>query len=222
MANLGASTLTRVLLLLPLTAVLTRPEIVNAQKTKPDPSPPANKPSTPTAPAGTSSTNMSAANEAFYELELLLSGKVVTAESEDNRRRLAQVNEDFHRLDQINTEKIAPLLKGASVDYKQLSRATSEIQQRASRIRYNIPFRVKNESGEKIQNGADANQLTPLLPELSRAIKSFLGNPVFHVNSPNDAELRLKAGRDLEDIIKLSKVINKIAKRLSAAAAQSK
>jgi hypothetical protein len=59
-------------LLLVATVILTKPELVVAQKNKPDPTPPSTKPSAPTAPAGSSSTNMSAANEAFMKLELLV------------------------------------------------------------------------------------------------------------------------------------------------------
>ncbi|HEY3135968.1 MAG TPA: hypothetical protein VGL29_08065 [Blastocatellia bacterium] len=208
-------------LFLAATVILTKPELVVAQKNKPDPTPPATKPSAPTAPAGSSSTNMSAANEAFMELELLVSGKVVTGESEDRSKRLAQLNEDFNRLQQINSEKVAPLLRATSVDYKELSRAMSEIKNRASRIKYNIPIGLKDKTGEKVQYDTDASQVAPMLPELSRIIESFLGNPVFHVSSPNDAELRSRAGRDLDGIIKLSNAINKIAKRLSKGQAPS-
>ncbi|HSB08374.1 MAG TPA: hypothetical protein VLM38_02600, partial [Blastocatellia bacterium] len=66
----------------------------------------------------------------------------------------------------------------------------------------------------------DAGKLRSFLPELSRTIKSFLDNPVFRVNSPNDSDLRSNAGNDLEKIIKLSKTINKIARQLNRSAAQ--
>jgi hypothetical protein len=52
-----------------------------------------------------------------------------------------------------------------------------------------------------------------MLPELTRLVNSFLGSPVFRLSSPNDAQLRLKASRDLDAIIKLSDTVNRIAKR---------
>jgi hypothetical protein len=58
-----------------------------------------------------------------------------------------------------------------------------------------------------------------MVPELSRLIDSFLGSPVFRLSSPNDIELRVKASRDLESIIKLSETINRIAKRSTRTAA---
>jgi hypothetical protein len=54
-----------------------------------------------------------------------------------------------------------------------------------------------------------------MLPQLSRVIESFLSNPALRMESPNDAELRAQAGRDLDGIIKLSKSINRLAKQLS-------
>ena len=69
------------------------------------------------------------------------------------------------------------------------------------------------DKGEKIRydEDPDSDHLASKLPELSRLIDSFLGSPVFRLNSPNDAALRLKASRDLDGIIKLSDTINKIA-----------
>jgi hypothetical protein len=61
-----------------------------------------------------------------------------------------------------------------------------------------------------------------MLPQLSRALAKFLGNPVFRVSAANDADLRSTAAHDLEDIIKLSDAINKIAKRLGKALVASR
>jgi hypothetical protein len=66
----------------------------------------------------------------------------------------------------------------------------------------------------------DAIRLGAMLPELSRLIVSFLDNPVFHMTSVNDSELRSTAGRDLVGIIRLSETINKIAKRLAKTSTQ--
>jgi hypothetical protein len=76
--------------------------------------------------------------------------------------------------------------------------------------------------GEKVRYEAEAAKLGTMLPELGRAIKSFIENPVFRVNSPNDAELRSAAARDLEAIIKLSEAVNKVAKSLSKSGTSNK
>lgn len=129
------------------------------------------------------------------------------------RRRDAQLSEDFEKLHSINVEKIATQLSATSLDYKTLSDATADLKNRATRIKYNVPLLQVADKGEKVRYDEDPDHLASWLPELSRLINSFLGSPVFRLNSPNDAALRLKASRDLDGIIKLSETINKIAKR---------
>lgn len=130
------------------------------------------------------------------------------------RRRLdAQLSEDFEKLHSINVEKIATQSSAPSLDYKTLSDAAADLKNRATRIKYNVPLLRVADKGEKIRYDENPDHLASTLPELSRLIDSFLGSPVFRLNSPNDAALRLKASRDLDGIIKLSETINKIAKR---------
>jgi hypothetical protein len=136
------------------------------------------------------------------------------------RRRLnAQLSEDFEKLHLINLEKIAPQSSASSLDYKTLSDATADLKSRATRIKYNVPILQFASKIEKIRYEENPDNLASMLPELSGLINSFLGSPVFRINSPNDVELRLKASRDLDGIIKLSDMINKIAKRSTKTAA---
>jgi hypothetical protein len=135
------------------------------------------------------------------------------------RRRDAQLGEDFEKLHSINVEKIATLSNAPSLDYKTLSDATADLKNRATRIKYNVLLLQVADKGEKIRYDDNPDHLASMLPELSRLINSFLGSPVFRLNSPNDSELRLKASRDLDGIIKLSETINKIAKRSTKIAA---
>jgi hypothetical protein len=123
------------------------------------------------------------------------------------------LSEDFEKLHSINVEKIATQLSAPPLDYKTLCDATADLKTRATRIKYNVPLLQVADKGEKIRYDDNPNHLASTLPELSRLINSFLGSPVFRLSSPNDAELRLKASRDLDGIIKLSETINKISKR---------
>lgn len=131
------------------------------------------------------------------------------------RRAKAELAEDFERLRRINRQKMPTLSSASSLDYKEVSRVTGEINSRAKRIKSNTPLALKEKKGEKRAYQADAARLGSMLPELSRLIDSFLGNPVFYTASLNDEELRSTAGRDLESIIRLSDTINKIAKQLT-------
>lgn len=131
------------------------------------------------------------------------------------RRKLdAQLSEDFDKLHSINIEKIVVQSSALSLDYKTLCDATADLKTRATRIKYNVTLLQLADKAERTRYEENPDQLPTMLPELSRLINSFLGSPVFRLNSPNDAALRLKASRDLEGIIRLSETINKITKRL--------
>ncbi|MFY9610067.1 MAG: hypothetical protein WAU45_15815 [Blastocatellia bacterium] len=135
------------------------------------------------------------------------------------KRMSAQLSEDFERLYSINVEKIATQSSAASLDYKTLADVTGDLKSRATRIKYNVLLLQVADKGEKIRYDPNPDQLSSMLPELSRLIDSFLDSPVFRVTSADDAALRLKAKRDLDGIIKLSDAINKIAKRSTRTAA---
>jgi len=133
------------------------------------------------------------------------------------RRKLdAQLSEDFEKLHSINVEKIAAQSAAPSFDYKTLYDATNDLKTRATRIKYNVTLLKVADKAEKPHYEENPDQLPTMLPELSRLINSFLGSPVFRLNSPNDVALRLKASRDLDGIIRLSETINKITKRLKS------
>lgn len=133
------------------------------------------------------------------------------------RRKLdAQLTEDFEKLHAINVEKIAVQSSAPSFDYKTLCDATADLKTRATRIKYNVTLLQIADKAEKPHYEENPDQLPTMLPELSRLINSFLGSPVFRLNSPNDVALRLKASRDLDSIIRLSETINKITKRLKS------
>jgi hypothetical protein len=145
-------------------------------------------------------------------------GLVSINEDEDQeafvkRRRDAQLREDFEKLYMIGNEKLTLLASAPSLDMKDLSDATADLKARANRIKYSIPLLQIATKGEGIRYDEYPDCLTTMVPELSRLIHSFMSSPIFRVSSPNDAELRLKASRDLDAIIKLSETVNKIAKR---------
>ncbi len=97
-------------------------------------------------------------------------------DAERNRRRtVAQLYQDFRRLQQINAEIISPQAAAGAVDYKKLSRTSGEIKDRAARIKYNVPFSIKHR--EQMRYEGDPTQLGSLLPELSRVIVSLPQQP---------------------------------------------
>lgn len=203
-----------------LTLALVEPRLLCAQQ--PGQNPPPKTP--PARPGGSPSTSRPpderSMDQRVLDLELLTLRKTMETEAEhDRKRRAAQLTEDLETIEKINFEKIAPLSSAAALDYKLLSDATSEIKNRASRIKYTLPFMLTPRKGEKIEYEADPNNLGSMLPELKRVIDAFLASPVFVTTSVNEAELRSIAGRDLERIVKLSGTINRIARQLGKTSA---
>ena len=199
--------------LVALLLILVVPESFNAQRRKPIPTPPTKPP----APDTSSNTppNLRSTSQASLEMDVLMSRRTLIGELERERRRsAAQLARDLEQLEQINASKIVPLASATTLDYKNLAQASAEIKTRANRIKFNSPFVLVDRTGEKIRYDLDPGQLSTMLPQLSRAVTKFVSNPVFRISAPNDAELRSTAAHDLEDVIKLSDAINKIAKRL--------
>ena len=199
--------------LVALALTLAAPASLSAQKAKPIPLPPDKPPS----PDSTSSTrNLRSMDQAALEMGILMSRRTLIPDLERERRRLAsQLAQDLEQLKQINAEKIIPLSSATTLDYKNLAQASAEIRARATRIKFYSPIVLIDRTGEKVRYEADPSQLATMLHQLSRAVTKFLGNPVFSISAPNDAELRSVAAHDLEAIIKLSDTMNKIARRLS-------
>ena len=223
MRNLNIRYSATVLFALAAFTWLLAPGAVRGQQATPPPPPrrpsPSNKPASPPQP----NRNVESVNQRALDLELLSTMGRRNTDTESYTRRLAaQLVQDIERLWQINTETIVPLSSAETVNYKNLSEATAEIKDRATRIKNIVALPLDEKKREKIRYEGDAAKLGSLLPELDRVMKSFLGNPVFRVNSPNDAELRSAAGRDLETIIKLSETVNKVAKSLSKSASPGK
>jgi hypothetical protein len=217
MKKLGSTrTASALFALVALALILAQPISAAAQKRRPNPPPPPPPSAEPRTDSQTSTVpNMRTMDQAALEMAILMSKRWTPADQERERRRVtAQITMELERLSQIEAETIAQASIKSIDDYKNLARATSEIKERALKIKYNLPFVLKDK-GEKIRREADASQLGTMLPELSRVIKSFIANPALRVNSPNDVELRAAAGHDMEGIIKLSETINKIAKALS-------
>lgn len=214
MRKLRSSLMLRVLFaLLAFALTLAVPPLLAAQNRKPIPSGPVKPPSSDSGPS--SAPTYRTAEQAALEMSILISRRNSTTDLERERHRLAsQLAQDLERLGQINAEKIVPMSSGKSLDYKTLAQASAEIKARATRIKFYSPLALIDRTGQKIRCEADANHLGTMLPQLSRAIRSFVDNPVFRISAPNDSELRSVAAHDLEGIIKLSDTINKIAKRL--------
>jgi hypothetical protein len=119
----------------------------------------------------------------------------------------AQIREDFTRLQLINNEMMRTVFVKRNVDLKLIAATTAEINKRAGRLSENLVLprlddKAKNQKHDDAGNdsGLQAGLLT-----LDRCIMSFIANPLFKQPNVVDAQLALKARRDLDLIVRLSK-----------------
>lgn len=132
------------------------------------------------------------------------------------------VAEDFKRIQVANNRMMAGVMGSDSPDYGLVSGATEEIRKRAARLKSALAL-PEPDAREGVRDSGyrspeDAAQLKAALLRLDRALMSFVNNPVFRNAGVVNAADGAKAGRDLEEVIELSRLINRDAARIRKAA----
>jgi hypothetical protein len=130
----------------------------------------------------------------------------------DPRAAMAQVNEDFGSIQDVNNDLLKSVSAQKSLDYGYISQATAEIKMRAVRLRNNLALTTsgKNKKQDRIEVGPEEAGLTRALSVLSALIQDFVTNPIFK-STVIDADQASKARHDLDAIIDLSDRIRKNA-----------
>ena len=129
---------------------------------------------------------------------------------------LAQIKEDFERIQIVNNTMMRAVSIGEALDYKQISEVAEEINKRAKRLKTNLVI-LDLEDGKKVQRpqvATDGEQVRTLLLMLNHLIKSFVTSPLFQNLKVTDVRQLAKARQDLADIIELSHSVRKSAEKL--------
>lgn len=127
-----------------------------------------------------------------------------------------QVAEDFQELQLSNYRLSGAAAAGAPLDYARVVEEASEVRRRASRLRAALALpAVKKEQKRSEGKGA----LTPegvkaAVALLDALVNSFVWNPVFRKPDVLDVENSTKAGRELDEILRLSEQIKGAAEAL--------
>lgn len=140
------------------------------------------------------------------------------------RLALAQISEDFTRIQVVNNGLAQSLEAGGELDLKVVAQAASEIKRRAGRLRDNLalPQPGPDERRPGARAGLEPGQLKGALNSLDRLVLSFVNNPGFQgVGVVIDAQWSIKARRDLEEIIELSGRVKACSEQLRKAARKS-
>jgi hypothetical protein len=132
------------------------------------------------------------------------------ASPNDRNITLAQIREDFWRIQLANDELNTLLSSPAVIDSRLIAKTSSEIRTRAKRLKENLAL-PRSEKDSRPKTGLDVTDFRSSIAMLSRLIDSFVSNPMLSQRHVVDATLSLKARRDLEDIIALSGDLKRIA-----------
>lgn len=155
--------------------------------------------------------------------EMQLRGVPASREKEasnnlSRRAIVAQVTQDFDRIQVVNDEIKRAATSNTAFNYKNLTEMTSEIRKRAKRLKDAInlpPPDDETEANQKKLDQISAEEMKEALLMLNARVRSFVNNPLFQTPNWLDIKLGAKASRDLETIIELSGTIKKNAERLN-------
>jgi hypothetical protein len=135
------------------------------------------------------------------------------------RLALAQIREDFVRIQVVNNDLAAAVSRGGALNLEFVAKSASEIKKRAGRLKDNLAL-PEYESIFVVPetSGSAGAQLKSSLVTLKELIREFVMNPLFEKANLVDLQLAAKARRDLDDIIELCGRVKKNSSELSKAA----
>lgn len=128
---------------------------------------------------------------------------------------VAQVREDYKRLQVIRNEMVRALTSGGRLDYRRIAAGTAEVNKRASRLKNALA--LQSDDDAKSRTGAvelDDKRLKDALVNLCNGIIGFVEHPIFKSQGVLDVQETTGAGRLLQNIIDLSDGIRKSAAKL--------
>lgn len=118
---------------------------------------------------------------------------------------LAQVQEDFTRLQVVDNALAEAADSKGALDLRFVASSTAEIETLAKRLMTNLTeSKSTGKRKTEIDTPIEAGRLKDSLADLDKLVIEFTHNPVFKEASPDDAKLGAKALSDLDKIISLS------------------
>ncbi|MEK6281903.1 MAG: energy transducer TonB [Acidobacteriota bacterium] len=129
---------------------------------------------------------------------------------------LAQLQDDFTHLQLVNKRLGLAALGDAALDLKFVTRAATEINKRAERLKENLALPLSAEPAEPHKQYIVDNpgKLKEPIVELARLVVDFTDNPFFKEASVLETVNATVAQHDLERIIRLSEEIRHFSKSL--------
>ena len=146
-----------------------------------------------------------------------------TTKRRDPKVFAAELEEDFTRIQVVNNDLAQAASGSAPLDLQFVVKASAELEEHSRRLGENLghPEPEKGSKPPKLEPVTDVEQLKSALATLDKLVTEFAHNPLFTDASTRNAELLVKARRDLAEIIALSGHIKKNTEELSKAVKQS-
>ena len=146
-----------------------------------------------------------------------------TTKRRDPKIVAAEIEKDFTRIQVVNNDLAQAVSGSAPLNLEFVVKSTAELVEPARRLGENLghPEPEKGSKPPKLGPVTSVEQLKRSLSTLDKLITEFVHNPLFTEASTRDAELFVKARRDLAEIFALSEHIKKNAEELSQAVKQS-
>jgi hypothetical protein len=141
----------------------------------------------------------------------------------DPRLTLMQIKEDFQRIQVVNYELTRAVAHGETLDFNFVAKSASDIKKRAERLKENLMLPEPGQTRRRlrVEDVQGPEQLKSALSSLGKLIAGFVHNPVLKDANVIDAELSVKARRDLDEIIELSGHVKRGSERLNKATGKS-
>jgi hypothetical protein len=115
-----------------------------------------------------------------------------------------QTRTDFRRLQIVDNDLMKRFFVLHTADARAIKSALDEIHKLADRLQTNLGFAAPVRSAAP---AAAKPLFRPALLQLDHAVMSFVNNPVFQETKVLDASLAEQAGKDLNEIVRLSELL---------------
>jgi hypothetical protein len=134
--------------------------------------------------------------------------------AEAERLALAQIKEDYERIQVVNQDLAKATDASGELDLKLAAESAAEIRKRSERLLGNLALPELPEDVERVRMPAEGEeQLRPSLVMLRRLVERFVRSPLFREVNVIDAQVSTRARRDLEGIVELSGRLKKYCER---------
>lgn len=137
--------------------------------------------------------------------------------SDNSTPKFPMIKEDFEQIQKINSDVLQITDLEKPINYALILKFVSEINQRAVRLKSNLFLaeqKHKKKAKNKQQIVIETQNLKTFLSDLDKSIKNFANSSIFQNINLVNLQDSLNAQNDLETVIKVSSIIEEIARKL--------